>query len=94
MYTTARLFAPFTPARRTRKTGAVQFNWVGASRPNGQRIDAMPALQARISKNLANLDVFAELKARGRDALQVVLRSKSDQADPDARLMPRGAERC
>lgn len=71
----------------------VQLNG-SAHLPNGQRIDTVPTLQAWISQSPSTLDVVAPLKARARDALNAVLRSKSRQASPNGRLMPRGAERC
>lgn len=62
--------------------------------PNGQRIDTVPTLQAWISQSPFTLAVVAPFKARACDALNAVLRSKSRQAGPNARLMPRGVERC
>lgn len=54
----------------------------------------MPTLQAWISQSPFTLAVVAPFKARACDALNAVLRSKSRQAGPNARLMPRGVERC
>ena len=54
----------------------------------------MPTLQALIGQSPANLGVVAPIKARACDALHAVLRSRPRQAGANARLMPRGAERC
>lgn len=90
---TMRLFQTFTPARRPRKTSAVQFN-ESVHWPTRQRIDTVSTLQSWISQTPANLDVVAPIKARACDALQAVLRSKPRQGRLHSRLMPRGAERC
>ncbi|MCV7101828.1 hypothetical protein [Mycobacterium palustre] len=55
----------------------------------------MATLQAWITQNPTNLDVVTPIKVRARDALAAVLRNgKPRQANPQDRIMPRGAERC
>lgn len=55
----------------------------------------MVTLQAWITQNPTNLDVVTPIKARACNALHAVLRNgKPRQANAQARIMPRGAERC
>ncbi|BBX64410.1 hypothetical protein MSAS_35840 [Mycobacterium saskatchewanense] len=54
----------------------------------------MPTLQALIGRSASHLDVVSPIKARGRDALNAVLKNRQHHAGPRIRLMPRGAERC
>jgi hypothetical protein len=88
-----RLFAAFTPARRTRKAAPVQFN-ESAHRPNRRRIETVATLPSWISQSPTNLDVVTPIKARACDAWQAVLRSGPRRARANVTLMQRGVERC
>jgi hypothetical protein len=83
------VFVPFTSARPSRKSGAVQF-WCGTPWPHDRRKEAVPTRQSS-----TNFDLVAPFKARACDALSAVVRTMPRKLGNDAaQIMRKGAERC